>query len=233
MSNKYNVNDRVIVQLKTNKYTKTFEANIKSINNDGTYDITVDNRNSRIDHVDERNIILYDSDFNIDEKVIHNVPECSSPVSGGMPASDVTICITVSSDDMQTNVSVQSATNLPQNNQALTSIPTTKAYTIIKYNIKEIINELNSNNNNINLQELLELAKDNIKKNVPLMAELTNDIKNNSKATLSNRILSANPLKSAYSGFNQLFGNKTVTENKKGGKKRRKNKTVKRSRTRR
>ena len=178
-SGQYANNDLVIIQIKTNNnsYNNTFPAKIIEYNTNGTYNVEIDNRNDILKDNDIDIITSYDTGFNIHYKIIHNVSSNCSPITGGSAGDTVNICITgktaiPNQSSKLDQLSIARPSLLAQSESfALSQSATNPAsniqevYNYIKDNIKKIIIELKSNNTDINLQELLEMAQDKLQQN--------------------------------------------------------------------
>jgi hypothetical protein len=163
-----NEEDVNVIFLIDNQEIDKYNAKIIKVNENKTYNVLInnfENENSIYNDVIANTTIndkypnnFYKNQFKTLE--IHNIqPFIQSTTGGAIITKKLLINIT-KLQETSSQPSTQS------NNQPLTSIPTTQAYTIIKDKMKEIINELKSNNNDINLEELLEMAQKKLQKNL-------------------------------------------------------------------
>jgi hypothetical protein len=114
--NKYDIDDVVDIVVGTigGEYRKKFQAKITKVNELKRYDVEIDN-NVDLLNDDIQKILSYDENFDINNKIIHNIgPRCI--VTGGAPSLRVYICIEGKSSQSNEPISQeekQEATNAP------------------------------------------------------------------------------------------------------------------------
>ena len=246
-----------------------YKAKIIKVNEDKTYDVLINNfvnKNSIYNDVianKDINDKFTEYSYKNDKQtlVIQNIqPFIQSTTGGASVTKKLLINITkLEENPLDKEIKSNATSNIQPPVLPSNQVPpiTSDQYNDIKNTMKEIITHKIHPDQ---YEELRKLAKDDITKNVPLIAELTNDIKNKSSGTIFNRILSANPFKNPisksvadspskpgmFSGIRDKIGSlskrltgkknptdQTISRIGEGGKKRRRNKTVKRTKTRR